>query len=98
MKLEHILIVEDKRINLEIVKGFLEDTELEIDEARNGKEALEKIELDEIRPSSRKYPFVNFVQDREVAESMLQLFMRNQITPCVLNEVLYDFLIERISG
>lgn len=38
------------------------------------------------------------VQDREVAEGMLQLFMRNQITPCVLNEVLYDFLVERISG
>lgn len=40
---KHILIVEDKRINLEIVKGFLEDTELIIDEARNGKEAVEKI-------------------------------------------------------
>lgn len=39
---KHILIVEDKRINMEIVKGFLEDTELIIDEARNGKEAIEK--------------------------------------------------------
>ena len=38
-----ILIVEDKRINMEIVKGFLEDTELIIDEARNGKEAVEKV-------------------------------------------------------
>jgi len=41
---KHILIVEDKRINLEIVKGFLEDTEIVIDEARNGKEAVEKFE------------------------------------------------------
>ena len=40
---KHILIVEDKRINMEIVKGFLEDTELIIDEARNGKEAVEKV-------------------------------------------------------
>lgn len=39
-----------------------------------------------------------FAQEREAAESMLQLLMRNQITPCVLNEVLYDFLVERISG
>lgn len=39
---KHILIVEDKRINMEIVKGFLEDTELIIDEARNGKDAVEK--------------------------------------------------------
>lgn len=44
---KHILVVEDKRINMEIVKGFLEDTELVIDEARNGKEALEKVQTSE---------------------------------------------------
>ena len=36
--------------------------------------------------------------EREKAEGILKLLMRNQITPCVLNEVLYDFLVERISG
>ncbi|MDE7028499.1 MAG: response regulator [Lachnospiraceae bacterium] len=40
---KHILIVEDKRINMEIVKGFLEDTGLMIDEAGNGREAVDKI-------------------------------------------------------
>lgn len=40
---KRILIVEDKRINMEIIKGFLEDTELVIDEARNGREAVDKI-------------------------------------------------------
>lgn len=40
---KRILIVEDKRINLEIVKGFLEDAKLCIDEARNGREAVDKI-------------------------------------------------------
>lgn len=40
---KRILIVEDKHINMEIVKGFLEDTELIIDEARNGKEAVDRI-------------------------------------------------------
>ena len=40
---KRILIVEDKRINMEIVKGFLENTELIIDEARNGQEAVDKI-------------------------------------------------------
>lgn len=44
---KHILIVEDKHINMEIVKGFLEDTELIIDEARNGKEAVEKFKESE---------------------------------------------------
>lgn len=40
---KRILIVEDKHINMEIIKGFLEDTELIIDEARNGKEAVDRI-------------------------------------------------------
>ena len=40
---KRILIVEDKRMNLEIVKGFLEDAELTIDEARNGREAVDKL-------------------------------------------------------
>ena len=47
---KHILIVEDKRINMEIVKGFLEDTELIIDEARNGKDAVEKFKGSEEGP------------------------------------------------
>lgn len=41
---KRILLVEDKRINMEIVKSFLENTDLEIDEARNGKEAVEKVQ------------------------------------------------------
>ncbi len=41
---KRIMIVEDKRINLEIIKGFLEDTELIIEEARNGKEAVTKFQ------------------------------------------------------
>lgn len=40
---KNILIVDDKRMNLEIVKGFLEDAELTIDEARNGREAVDKL-------------------------------------------------------
>lgn len=40
---KRILIVEDKHINLEIIKGFLEDTKLMTDSARNGKEAVDMI-------------------------------------------------------
>lgn len=40
---KRILIAEDKRMNLEIVKGFLEDAELTVDEARNGREAVDKL-------------------------------------------------------
>ncbi len=40
---KRILIVEDKHINMKIIRGFLEDSQLVIDEARNGKEAVDAI-------------------------------------------------------
>ena len=40
---KRILLVEDKRFNAEIVKGFLEDSQIEIDVARNGQEAVEMV-------------------------------------------------------
>lgn len=40
---KRILIVEDKHINMEIVKGFLEESELVIDEATNGREAVDMV-------------------------------------------------------
>ncbi|MBO4807787.1 MAG: ATP-binding cassette domain-containing protein [Lachnospiraceae bacterium] len=35
------------------------------------KRALEKIELDDIRPSSRKYPYIDFRPDREIGNEVL---------------------------
>ena len=35
------------------------------------KKALEKIELDEIKPSSRKYPYIDFRPDREIGNEVL---------------------------
>ncbi len=32
---------------------------------------LDKIELDDIRPSSRKYPFINFTMEREIGNDVL---------------------------
>ena len=37
------------------------------------KRALEKIELDEIRPSSRKYPYIDFRPDREIGNEVLSV-------------------------
>ena len=34
---------------------------------------LDKIELDDIRPSSRKYPYVNFSMKREIGNDVLQV-------------------------
>ena len=40
-------------------------------QATSRKRALEKIELDEIRPSSRKYPYIDFRPDREIGNDLL---------------------------
>ena len=40
-------------------------------QATSRKKALEKIELDDIRPSSRRYPFVNFTMGREIGNDVL---------------------------
>ncbi|MCI5952819.1 MAG: ATP-binding cassette domain-containing protein [Anaerostipes sp.] len=40
-------------------------------QATSRKKALEKIELDEIRPSSRKYPYIAFKPNREIGNEVL---------------------------
>ncbi len=40
-------------------------------QATSRKKMLDKIELDDIRPSSRKYPFINFSMEREIGNDVL---------------------------
>ena len=42
-------------------------------QATSRKRALEKIELDDIRPSSRKYPYIDFKPNREIGNEVLQV-------------------------
>lgn len=42
-------------------------------QATSRKKALEKIELDEIRPSSRKYPYIDFRPNREIGNEVLSV-------------------------
>jgi ATPase subunit of ABC transporter with duplicated ATPase domains len=42
-------------------------------QATSRKKTLEKIELDEIKPSNRKYPYVDFKPDREPGKDILQV-------------------------
>ncbi|UDM32234.1 ABC-F family ATP-binding cassette domain-containing protein [Lentilactobacillus laojiaonis] len=42
-------------------------------QATSRKKQLEKITLDDIRPSSRKYPFIKFEQEREVGNDLVRL-------------------------
>ena len=42
-------------------------------QATSRKRALEKIELEEIKPSSRKYPYIDFRPDREIGNEVLMV-------------------------
>ena len=42
-------------------------------QATSRKKSLEKIELDEIKPSNRKYPYVDFKPDRETGKEILEV-------------------------
>ena len=42
-------------------------------QATSRKKSLEKIELEEIKPSNRRYPYVDFKQDREPGKEILQV-------------------------
>ncbi len=42
------------------------------------KRALEKIQLDEIQPSSRKYPYIDFRPNREIGNEVLMVEGSNQ--------------------
>ena len=42
-------------------------------QATSRKKTLEKIELEEIKPSTRRYPYIDFKPDREVGKEVLQV-------------------------
>ena len=42
-------------------------------QATSRKKSLEKIELDEIKPSNRRYPYIDFKPDREPGKEILQV-------------------------
>ena len=54
----------------EFVARFLPTLQSQ-DKQRLVKKMLDKIELEEIVPSSRKYPFINFKAEREIGNDLL---------------------------
>ena len=58
-------------------------------QATSRKRALEKIELDEIRPSSRKYPYIDFRPDREIGNEVLSV---DNLTKTINGEKVLDHI------
>ena len=52
---------------------WYESSQLALKQATSRKKTLEKIELDDIKPSNRKYPYVDFKPDREPGKEILQV-------------------------
>ncbi len=58
-------------------------------QATSRKRALEKIQLDEIKPSSRKYPYIDFRPDREIGNDVLAV---ENLTKTIDGELILDHL------
>ena len=58
-------------------------------QATSRKRALEKIELDDIKPSSRKYPYIDFRPDREIVNEVLTV---ENLTKTVNGEKVLDHI------
>ena len=58
-------------------------------QATSRKRALEKIELEEIRPSSRKYPYIDFRPQREIGNEVLSV---EDLTKTIDGEVVLDHI------
>ena len=58
-------------------------------QATSRKRALEKIQLDEIKPSSRKYPYIDFRPNREIGNDVLAV---ENLTKTIDGELVLDHL------
>ncbi len=64
-------------------------------QATSRKKLLEKIELDDIRPSTRRYPYINFKPDREAGDDILTV---KDLSKTIAGEVLFkdlNFTLEK---
>ena len=74
-------------------------------QATSRKRALEKIELDDIKPSSRQYPYIQFKPNREIGNDVLEVdnisFILNRTDKVALvgpNELAKTVLMQIIAG
>lgn len=81
--------LEDKKKELETFVARFSANASKSRQATSRKKILEKITLEDIRPSSRKYPFVNFVADRPAGNDLL---LTNDLSKTIDGEVMFKDL------
>ncbi len=65
--------VEEKRKELEAFVARFSANASKSRQATSRKKLLEKLTIDEIKPSNRKYPFINFKPEREPGDQILEV-------------------------
>ena len=81
--------IEDQRKDLkEFIMRFANNAS-KARQATSRKKILEKLTLDDIGPSSRKYPYINFEQEREAGNDLLSI---NNLFKKVDTEVMFERL------
>src|SRR5690606_29785218 len=70
--------VEEKRKELEAFIQRFSANASKSKQATSRKKLLEKLTLEDIKPSSRKYPFINFKSEREAGKQLLTVDMMSK--------------------
>ena len=65
--------IEEKRRDLQDFIMRFSANAAKSKQATSRKKILEKLNLDEIKPSSRKYPYINFEQEKEAGDNVLHI-------------------------
>jgi len=79
--------IEEKRKELQEFIARFRSNLSKAKQATSRKKILEKLTIEEIRPSSRKYPFVGFEQEREAGNDLLYI---NGLSKTIDGKVMFD--------
>jgi len=80
---------EEKRLELEAFIRRFSANASKSKQATSRKKQLEKLTLEDIRPSSRKYPFINFKPEREAGKQLLTV---DNLSKKINDEIVLDKL------
>ena len=81
--------IEDQRKELkEFIMRFANNAS-KSKQATSRKKILEKLTIEDIEPSSRKYPYINFEQEREVGNDLLSI---NNLSKAVDGQIMFENL------
>ena len=86
--------IEDKRKELKEFIARFSANASKSRQATSRKKILESLTLEDIKPSSRKYPYINFEQEREAGNDLLDI---NNLTKSLDDKVLLKDLTIRVE-